>query len=338
MVPYHALHPIFIDNHLGMMDGAYFVGRKELLDFFNNLLDLNYTKIEQTASGALACQITSLIFPQSIPMSRVNWDAKADFEFVANYKLLQNAFNKHKVQRYVDVDKLIRAKYQDNLEFCQWLKAFYEQSGAVRPDDYDPSAVRARGKGGARFNQQFGRRNRGGAAPAAARKPRAAPVVSSTTSRGSPRASRPLRDRDNTTTSTTTKSSTTAKPKPADAKPGPTQQQMDALQTKNNELMDRVQELEQSLVALEEERDMAILDLEKERDFYFTKLRDVEVMLQIHDERDSGIPKLVLEELFKVLYATAEENIAINEEGFVVESEPEAAASDSFQAEHAVEA
>ena len=41
---------------LGMMDGAYFTSRTELLDFFNNLFDLNLTKIEQTASGKLCCR------------------------------------------------------------------------------------------------------------------------------------------------------------------------------------------------------------------------------------------------------------------------------------------
>ena len=59
-----------------MMDSAYFVGRGELLSFFNELLDLQLTKIEQTASGAVACQLTEYIFPGSIPMSRVNWEAK----------------------------------------------------------------------------------------------------------------------------------------------------------------------------------------------------------------------------------------------------------------------
>lgn len=37
---------------------------------------------------------------------------RSDYEFVANYKLLQAAFDKNHVQRFVDVPKLIRAKYQ----------------------------------------------------------------------------------------------------------------------------------------------------------------------------------------------------------------------------------
>ena len=37
---------------------------------------------------------------------------RSDYEFVSNYKLLQAAFTKNHVQRFVDVDKLIRAKYQ----------------------------------------------------------------------------------------------------------------------------------------------------------------------------------------------------------------------------------
>jgi RP/EB family microtubule-associated protein len=133
-----------------MMDGAYFTSRNELLTFFNTLLNLNLTKIEQTASGAVACQLTEYLFPGSIPMSKVNWAAKSSHEYVANYKLLQKAFTANKVQRYVDVDKLIRGKYQDNLEFCQWLKAFFDMQShhASNREVYDAVAVRAKGKGG----------------------------------------------------------------------------------------------------------------------------------------------------------------------------------------------
>ena len=94
------------------MDAAYFTGRKELLEFFNDLLELKLTKIEQTASGAIACQITELIYPNSIALMKIDWGAKTDYEYVQNYKLLQIAFTKNKIQRFVDVDKLIRAKYQ----------------------------------------------------------------------------------------------------------------------------------------------------------------------------------------------------------------------------------
>jgi RP/EB family microtubule-associated protein len=34
------------------MDGTYFVGRSEILAWINGLLSTNYTKIEETASGA----------------------------------------------------------------------------------------------------------------------------------------------------------------------------------------------------------------------------------------------------------------------------------------------
>ena len=136
-----------------MMDKAYFVGRKEILDWINSTLCLSLTKararaarsvirisrrapsrargardislslfarpraqVEQTASGAVACQMIDSLFPGSVPMSRVNWDAKSEYEYVNNYKLLQGSFGKLKIDKPVDVNKLIRAKYQDNAQ------------------------------------------------------------------------------------------------------------------------------------------------------------------------------------------------------------------------------
>lgn len=46
-----------------MMDPAYFVGRKAILGWLNDTFQMSLTKIEETASGAVACQILDMIYP-----------------------------------------------------------------------------------------------------------------------------------------------------------------------------------------------------------------------------------------------------------------------------------
>ena len=76
---------------------------------------MNLTKIEELGSGAVYCQVIDVIHPGKIAISKVNWKAKNDYEFVSNMKILQNAFDKIGIKRYIEVEKLIKAKYQDNL-------------------------------------------------------------------------------------------------------------------------------------------------------------------------------------------------------------------------------
>lgn len=129
-------------SNIGMMEGAFFVGKRELLDWVNGLLQVNLTKVEQCANGAPYIQIMDAIFPGTVQMAKVNWMAKSEYEFVNNYKILQQAFDRNQIQKHIDVEKLIRAKYQDNLEFLQWMKRFYDLN--CRGDDY-PAVERRRG-------------------------------------------------------------------------------------------------------------------------------------------------------------------------------------------------
>jgi hypothetical protein len=57
---------------IGMMDPAFFVGKNELLTWLNDLLDLNYSKVEQCASGAAYCQIMDAIYPVLATCSWLN--------------------------------------------------------------------------------------------------------------------------------------------------------------------------------------------------------------------------------------------------------------------------
>lgn len=70
------------------------MSRGELLSWVNELLKTNLNKIEQLGTGAIYCQLTDVLYPGKIPLSKVNWKAKYDYEFVTNFKILQQAFTK----------------------------------------------------------------------------------------------------------------------------------------------------------------------------------------------------------------------------------------------------
>lgn len=103
------------------------VSRTDLLAWVNELLQLNYTKVEQCGTGAAYCQIIDSIYGD-IPMSRVKMNAKHEYEFVANFKVLQTAFKTKKIDKPILIEKLVKCKMQDNLEFLQWIKRFWDSN------------------------------------------------------------------------------------------------------------------------------------------------------------------------------------------------------------------
>ncbi|CRG99855.1 EB1 homolog, putative [Plasmodium relictum] len=114
-------------NSVGNMDIGFFVSRKELIEWINRCLKINITKIEQCSNGAVYIQLLDILFPNKSVLHKAKWNAKLEYECIINYKLIQNVFNKLGIKKHMDIDKLIKGKYQDNLEFLQWFKAFYER-------------------------------------------------------------------------------------------------------------------------------------------------------------------------------------------------------------------
>ncbi|KAJ6556795.1 calponin homology domain-containing protein [Mycena vulgaris] len=99
--------------------------RTELLQWLNELLQLNYTKVEQCGAGGAYLQVLDSIY-LDVPMARVKMAAKQEYEYVANYKIMQNIFKAKKIDKPIPVERLIKCKMQDNLEFLQWLKKFWD--------------------------------------------------------------------------------------------------------------------------------------------------------------------------------------------------------------------
>lgn len=243
----------------------YFVGRGELLNWLNSTLALRLSKIEETASGAVACQLMDALHPGIVPMSKVDFNAKNEYEFINNYKVLQAAFTKTNVDKHVEVNKLVKGRPLDNMEFMQWFKSYFDsQTGGQGVPDYDAPARRALCKTG--------------------------------DIKGAKSASRRTTDNGTTTTATTRPAAAAAT---TSAKAAPTSTAKTKLTTASSTNSDKHEEYEQQITELKGKAEA----LEKEKDFYFSKLRDIELLCQTPVIADIPIIKRVE----AILYAPTEE-------------------------------
>ncbi|AEO58164.1 hypothetical protein MYCTH_2305340 [Thermothelomyces thermophilus ATCC 42464] len=239
--------------------------RQELVQWLNNLLQLNITKVEQCGTGAALCQVYDSIF-LDVPMSRVKFNVNTEYAYIQNFKILQNTFTKHNIERSIPVEALVKCKMQDNLEFLQWTKKFWDQ--------YYP---------GGEYDA-VGRRKGAQVAP--------------TTGPAPPRAASGAARRPGGTTPTTgPRVGTKAVSSAATA----------ALQQENNTLKETV------------------VGLERERDFYFSKLRDIELLIQQAIEEDPELEKAedgLVKQIQTILYST--------EEGFEIPETEQVDDQDTF--------
>ncbi|CAH8391711.1 unnamed protein product [Eruca vesicaria subsp. sativa] len=252
-------------TNIGIMDSAYFVGRNEILGWINDRLHLNLSRIEEAASGAVQCQMMDMTFPGVVPMHKVNFDAKNEYEMIQNYKVMQEVFTKLKITKPLEVNRLVKGRPLDNLEFLQWLKRFCDSiNGGIMNENYNPVERRSRGgkekcvKGSSKISKSLQTNNMH----------QPPPVTTS------------------------------------NKKFGPKQAKSHAVGGGSNSLAE-VQALSKKLEDLKVSVDL----LEKERDFYFTKLRDVEILCQTPELDDLPIVVAVK----KILYATDANEFALEE-------------------------
>ncbi|KAH8285590.1 hypothetical protein KR054_011361 [Drosophila jambulina] len=116
------------------------LSRHELLAWVNDCLKSDFSKIEELCTGAAYCQFMDMMFPNSVPLKRVKFRTNLEHEYIQNFKVLQAGFKKMSVDKIIPIDKLAKGRFQDNLEFLQWFKKFFDANYNGR--DYDAIAAR----------------------------------------------------------------------------------------------------------------------------------------------------------------------------------------------------
>ncbi|SPO41094.1 probable EB1-like protein [Pseudozyma flocculosa] len=241
--------------------------------WLNDLLALNYTKVEQCGSGAAYCQIIDSIYG-NVVMPKIKFDAKHEYEYLNNFKVLQDTFKRNKIDKPIPVDRLVRCKMQDNLEFLQWIKKFWDNNFPGNPYDAE------------------GRRAGQVAAP---------PPLLGATTVGSARL-----------TGSSTGRAPVRAAAGAGASTGATRRPIGGV-SRTSAAAAVPNETIQALTAQMDEMKVSVDSLEKERDFYFAKLRDIEILVQERlgllgeeAEQNPDPEAETLKQIQAVLYSTEE--------------------------------
>jgi RP/EB family microtubule-associated protein len=69
----------------------------------NHTLELEITDVEQLGTGAIYCQLFDCLYQGRVPMNKVNWRAKQEYEFLQNFKLLQGVLDRLGIDKKIDV-------------------------------------------------------------------------------------------------------------------------------------------------------------------------------------------------------------------------------------------
>uniref|UniRef100_A0A0P4ZTW7 Putative Microtubule-associated protein RP/EB family member n=1 Tax=Daphnia magna TaxID=35525 RepID=A0A0P4ZTW7_9CRUS len=102
------------------------LSRHDMLAWVNDCLMSNLTKIEEMCTGAAYCQFMDMLFPGSMMVKKVKYKTNLEHEYIQNFKLLQGSFKKMNVDKIIPIDKLVKGRFQDNFEFVQWFKKFFD--------------------------------------------------------------------------------------------------------------------------------------------------------------------------------------------------------------------
>ena len=101
------------------------LGRLELLEWVNTLLDADYSKVEHLGDGVAYMQILDAIHPNLlVPLHKINFNARTENTKISNLRVVQHALEAHGIKKELPIKQMAKCKFADNIEMLQWCYAF----------------------------------------------------------------------------------------------------------------------------------------------------------------------------------------------------------------------
>ncbi|KAH7387473.1 hypothetical protein KP509_16G024500 [Ceratopteris richardii] len=227
-------------------------------------------------------------------MHKVNFDAKSEYEMIQNYKILQDAFNKLKIEKHIEVTKLVKGRPLDNLEFMQWLKRYCDSvNGGFINQNYNPVERREMCRGG----RGTSKKSCSSSVPMGL----SSTKVTAASVKGPSATAR----RTEACTPSGAVHAGTRNSKASLLSSGTVFPLATPASVMRTVPSSELEELAEQVAELK----LSVDSLEKERDFYFTKLRDIEILCD--NPHVEGLPVILAVQ--KILYATDDSSRAFEE-------------------------
>ncbi|KAH8309513.1 hypothetical protein KR059_011206, partial [Drosophila kikkawai] len=268
------------------------LSRTELLEWVNLRLGSEFCLVDELCTGAAYCQLMDELFPNSVALQRVKFMTNLEHEFIQNFKILQASFDKIGVNQVIPIEKLSKGRFQDNFQFVQWFKKFYDANSGWITWDYDARAVR----GGAPMGFGPGSVSKNLARPKL-------PAKSRTESSTALQNSKSFKVVKKIQEKSREPAETTNSTEPASSIPKKISNQPDhglctpGCQKKIQDLTEELRKLTDKLKGM----DQRLRSSDAERDFYYSKCRDIESLCQSLDA-NGGI--LSSNQIYDIMYAT----------------------------------
>ncbi|GAB1598528.1 hypothetical protein Ahia01_000129900 [Argonauta hians] len=101
-------------------------GRKTLFKWIKKTLGVTVTDFNELANGAVFCLMINYLDSETLPRSKIKFKSDSMSGFMCNYRLLKSAFYDLKIDKEIQVKKIMECNIKEILIFANWLKVFIE--------------------------------------------------------------------------------------------------------------------------------------------------------------------------------------------------------------------